>query len=226
MARHTVTIADVARVHRAVSCMGTADLRDAALAAAPHAASQGASKEDVARIAAALIVRATNGDPAAFGLPELTDEQLERAAAAVPRPTLRSDVAPDEAEREIGFLRADIADLRTRLRRAESERDALAPLRDELAATERERLRLAGDLVAAQDQLAAVRAENADLYAERAEKARERHALEDQLAAERTATEAVTRERDELREKLAACEASLGEVSEQLAAAQAAPKKR
>ena len=63
--------------------------------------------------------------------------------------------------------------------------------RDELAATERERLRLAGDLVAAQDQLAAVRAENADLYAERAEKARERHALEDQLAAERTAHESI-----------------------------------
>lgn len=80
--RHAVSIRDVSAVAHAASILGTPSLRDDALAVAPHAAPSGASREDVARVAAALIVVATGGDPARHGLPPLSRETLDRAAEA------------------------------------------------------------------------------------------------------------------------------------------------
>jgi len=75
-----ITIRDVTRAAgAAVSTLGTADLRDAALDAASRLAPPDATRDEVARLAASLLLAATGGDPAAHDLPGLSREQLARA---------------------------------------------------------------------------------------------------------------------------------------------------
>jgi predicted RNase H-like nuclease (RuvC/YqgF family) len=206
--RHSVTIRDVSLVHAVVSCMGTADLRDAALAAAPEAAPEGATREDVARVAASLIVMGTGGDPSAHGLPELSREALERAAAV--HRAARIDQVGDDS-RELDELRAEVDRLARNAVEMERARIALQDDHEELAQ------RLA-DEQRAHDATAAERDESRGHVADLDRAVTLLEGQRHEAAARAAALQA---ERDELAEKLAACEASLGEVSEQLAAAQA-----
>ena len=75
-----ITIRDVTRVAgEAVSTLGTADLRDAALDAASRLAPPDATRDELARIAAALLVHAAGGDRTSHDLPPLSRDQLARA---------------------------------------------------------------------------------------------------------------------------------------------------
>lgn len=212
--RHAVTIRDVSLVHAVVSCMGTADLRDAALAAASEAAPEGATREDVARVAASLIVMGTGGDPEAHDLPVLSREALDQAAAAH-RAALGSQ--PGDDSREHDELRAEVDRLTRHAVEMERARIALQDAHEELA-------RRLADEQRAHDATAAERDEHAGRVAYLDGTM---NLLEGQRAEAAGLAASLRAERDELAAKLAACEASLGEVSEQLAAAQApASKKR
>lgn len=75
-----ITIRDVTRVAgEAVSTLGTADLRDAALAAAVRVAPPDASRDERARLAAALLLHAVGAELPTLSLPAPSREQLARA---------------------------------------------------------------------------------------------------------------------------------------------------
>lgn len=210
---HVVTIRDVSLVAHAVSCMGTADLRDAALAAAPHAAPAGSTKEEVARHAAALIVYSEGGDATAHGLPEVTPEMLARLPPA-PRPP--ADVI------QVPYFDAPHLDPRGQF----AADDALVLDYDRKLAARDTRIAELEAEVAECDEL---RREVERLSHSALEKARAHLALADELTAEREAHAATQHELQMLRGGLAAAEVArtaLEATRDELAgklAAQAAP---
>lgn len=102
-----VSIRDVARVSHSASVLGSPDLRDASIAVARELAPAGASREDVARIAAALIVQGAGGNPEEHGLPALPDDLRERAQRMHRERALGSMTPADLA----AHLEADLAAL-------------------------------------------------------------------------------------------------------------------